>query len=112
MSDSTGMLQHSIYSIPDRRHGYCIDDNARALMLVSAIPDLDPVQRDKWMTIYASFLQYAWNIPTGGASVTSCASTAPGARKRGRRIRTAARSGRWASPRATRRSRSIATGRR
>ena len=61
MSDSTGMLQHSIYSIPDRRHGYCIDDNARALMLMSAIDDLDPVLRDKWTTIYASFLQYAWN---------------------------------------------------
>ena len=37
MSDATGMLQHSIYSVPDRRHGYCIDDNARALMLMSAI---------------------------------------------------------------------------
>uniref|UniRef100_UPI0035C956C1 glycosyltransferase family 4 protein n=1 Tax=uncultured Sphingomonas sp. TaxID=158754 RepID=UPI0035C956C1 len=61
MSDSTGMLQHSIYSIPDRRHGYCIDDNARALMLVSQIPDMDAVHRDKWMTVYASFLQYAWN---------------------------------------------------
>ncbi len=61
MSDATGMLQHSIYSIPDRRHGYCIDDNARALMLMSAIPDLDPVARDKWTTIYASFVQYAWN---------------------------------------------------
>ncbi|HVF93914.1 MAG TPA: glycosyltransferase, partial [Sphingomonas sp.] len=61
MSDATGMLQHSIYSIPDRRHGYCIDDNARALMLLSAMPELDPVQRDKWMTIYASFIQYAWN---------------------------------------------------
>ncbi|WP_242139799.1 glycosyltransferase family 4 protein [Sphingomonas sp. TREG-RG-20F-R18-01] len=61
MSDSTGMLQHSIYSVPDRRHGYCIDDNARALMLVSQMPDMDEVQRDKWMTIYASFLQYAWN---------------------------------------------------
>ena len=61
MSDATGMLQHSIYSIPDRRHGYCIDDNARALMLMSAMPDLDPVARDKWMTIYGSFLQYAWN---------------------------------------------------
>ncbi len=61
MSDSTGMLQHSIYSIPDRRHGYCIDDNCRALMLMSAIPDMDPVQRDKWTTIYASFVQYAWN---------------------------------------------------
>ena len=61
MSDATGMLQHSIYSIPDRRHGYCIDDNARALMLMSAMRDLDPVQRDKWTTIYASFVQYAWN---------------------------------------------------
>ena len=61
MSDATGMLQHSIYSVPDRRHGYCIDDNARALMLMSAVPELDPERRDKWMTIYASFVQYAWN---------------------------------------------------
>ncbi len=61
MSDATGMLQHSIYSIPDRRHGYCIDDNARALILMSAMPDLDDVTRDKWATIYASFVQYAWN---------------------------------------------------
>lgn len=61
MSDSTGMLQHAIYSVPDRRHGYCIDDNARALMLMTAMPDLDPVTRDKWTTIYASFVQFAWN---------------------------------------------------
>ncbi len=61
MSDSTGMLQHSIYSIPDRRHGYCIDDNARALMLVGRMPELDEATRDKWTTIYASFIQYAWN---------------------------------------------------
>jgi len=61
MSDSTGMLQHSIYSVPDRRHGYCIDDNARALMLVSAMDDLTDAERDKWTTIYASFVQYAWN---------------------------------------------------
>ncbi len=61
MSDATGMLQHSIYSVPDRRHGYCIDDNARALMLMSAMPELDAVTYDKWTTIYASFVQYAWN---------------------------------------------------
>jgi glycosyltransferase involved in cell wall biosynthesis len=61
MSDATGMLQHSIYSVPDRRHGYCIDDNARALMLMSQIPVLDAVTRDKWTTIYAAFVQYAWN---------------------------------------------------
>ena len=41
MSDSTGMLQHSIYSVPDRRHGYCIDDNARALILVSRMADIE-----------------------------------------------------------------------
>ncbi len=61
MSDMTGMLQHSIYSVPDRRHGYCIDDNARALILMSQIENLDEVLRDKWTTVYASFLQYAWN---------------------------------------------------
>lgn len=61
MSDATGMLQHSIYSVPDRRHGYCIDDNARALMLVTQMPELDEGIRDKWTTIYASFVQYAWN---------------------------------------------------
>ena len=61
MSDATGMFQHAILSVPDRRHGYCIDDNARALMLAARIPELDPVERDRWMTIYASFVQYAWN---------------------------------------------------
>jgi glycosyltransferase involved in cell wall biosynthesis len=61
MSDMTGMLQHSIFSVPDRRHGYCIDDNARALMLMSAVDDIDPATRDKWLTVYASFIQYAWN---------------------------------------------------
>lgn len=61
MSDRTGIIQHSILSVPDRRHGYCIDDNARAMMLVTQIPDLDPDLRDKWMTIYGAFVQYAWN---------------------------------------------------
>ncbi len=61
MSDATGMLQHSIYSIPDRRHGYCIDDNARALILMSQMDGLDPALRDRWTTVYAAFVQYAWN---------------------------------------------------
>ena len=64
MSDATGMFQHAILSVPDRRHGYCIDDNVRALMLMSAVPDLDADVRDKWMTVYAAFVQYAWNPDT------------------------------------------------
>jgi len=61
MSDATGMFQHAILSVPDRRHGYCIDDNVRALMLMSAIDDMDEALRDRWMTVYAAFVQYAWN---------------------------------------------------
>ncbi len=61
MSDATGMLQHSIYAVPDRRHGYCIDDNARALILMHRIDPLDAAERDRWTSIYAAFVQYAWN---------------------------------------------------
>lgn len=61
MSDSTGMLQHSIGVIPDRRHGYCLDDNARALMLMNVSPRLSAKACLSWSTIYASFVQYAWN---------------------------------------------------
>jgi len=61
MSDATGMLQHSIFSVPDRRHGYCIDDNARALILMSKIEGIDEALRDKWTSVYAAFVQYAWN---------------------------------------------------
>jgi glycosyltransferase involved in cell wall biosynthesis len=65
MSDSTGILQHSILSIPDRNHGYCIDDNARALILMTQMPDLDPALNDQWTTTYASFVQHAWNGDLG-----------------------------------------------
>jgi glycosyltransferase involved in cell wall biosynthesis len=61
MSDATGMLQHSIGVVPDRRHGYCLDDNARALMLVNVAGGLSQSDRLRWSTIYASFVQYAWN---------------------------------------------------
>lgn len=61
MSDATGMLQHSIYAVPDRRHGYCIDDNARALILMHRINPIDASERDRWTSIYAAFVQYAWN---------------------------------------------------
>jgi glycosyltransferase involved in cell wall biosynthesis len=32
LTDDTGVYQHAIYTIPDRKHGYCTDDNARALV--------------------------------------------------------------------------------
>ncbi|WP_163454898.1 hypothetical protein, partial [Escherichia coli] len=41
--------------------GYCIDDNARALILMSRIEEIDDALRDKWTSVYAAFVQYAWN---------------------------------------------------
>ena len=61
MTDSTGMLQHSIGIIPDRRHGYCIDDNARALLLVLRANSLPLGERQQYASTYAAFIQHAWN---------------------------------------------------
>ena len=33
LTDDTGLIQHSKYSLPDPQHGYSADDNARALLL-------------------------------------------------------------------------------
>ena len=65
MSDSTGMYQHSIGIVPDRRHGYCLDDNARALMLMNVATSLGESDRMRWSICYASFIQYAWNPDKG-----------------------------------------------
>ena len=35
LTDSTGIIQHAIWSIPLYSSGYCLDDNARALILVT-----------------------------------------------------------------------------
>ncbi|MCF8707220.1 glycosyltransferase family 4 protein [Rhizorhapis sp. SPR117] len=65
MTDATGMLQHSIYSVPNREHGYCLDDNARALILMSQMPGMSEGERDALTSIYASFIQHAWNPERG-----------------------------------------------
>lgn len=61
MSDATGMLQHAIGTIPDRRHGYCLDDNVRALMWVNVAEGIETGERIARAAQYASFVQHAWN---------------------------------------------------
>jgi glycosyltransferase involved in cell wall biosynthesis len=65
LSDATGMLQHSVFSVPDRAHGYCVDDNARALILMCRNARLNSTVRARWTSVYASFVQHAWNAETG-----------------------------------------------
>ena len=66
MTDDTGLLQHALYATPDRRHGYCTDDNARALIVTSMARSL--FQREKGqppLGTYLSFLHHAQNPTTG-----------------------------------------------
>jgi glycosyltransferase involved in cell wall biosynthesis len=39
MTDDTGMLQHAVFSVPRYGDGYCLDDNARALLLMVLLED-------------------------------------------------------------------------
>jgi glycosyltransferase involved in cell wall biosynthesis len=61
MTDSCGMLQHSLFSVPDRRHGYCVDDNARALILMHRLSGPIDGERTALTSIYAAFVAHAWN---------------------------------------------------
>jgi len=66
MTDGTGMLQHACHSVPNYNEGYCIDDNARALMLTVRLEelDLDDEMVRGLATKYAAFLQHAFNPST------------------------------------------------
>ena len=62
LCDSTGMLQHAVHSVPDRAHGYCLDDNARALLFSSALPNSGEEDLSETITArFAAFIQHAWN---------------------------------------------------
>jgi len=71
MTDDTGMLQHAIFTIPNRAEGYTTDDNARALMLAAALEQLDADHHGKALTStnsstrYLSFLEHAFNPAKG-----------------------------------------------
>lgn len=65
MTDSTGMLQHSVYSLPDRSHGYSIDDNARALIVTAMIwAQYQDEAVLPYMNTYLNYIHYA--KPAGG----------------------------------------------
>jgi len=65
MTDSCGMIQHSIFAIPDRNHGYCVDDNCRALMLMNRVEGAEAERAEALAPVYAAFVQFAWNGERG-----------------------------------------------
>jgi glycosyltransferase involved in cell wall biosynthesis len=62
MCDDTGLFQHAVRSVPDRSHGYCVDDNSRALLVACALNAPDEQRLPEAVTSrLAAFVQHAWN---------------------------------------------------
>ena len=62
MCDDTGLFQHAVHSVPDRNHGYCVDDNARALIVACALAKTGEQRLPDALTArFAAFIQHAWN---------------------------------------------------
>ena len=68
MSDDTGMLQHAIFSIPRYGDGYCLDDNARALLMMVMLEEAgwqDPALVRRLGSRYLAFVCHAFERETG-----------------------------------------------
>jgi glycosyltransferase involved in cell wall biosynthesis len=65
LCDDTGLLQHAVHSVANRSHGYCTDDNARALLFACALGrEGEPPLPETATSRFAAFLQHAWNPDT------------------------------------------------
>jgi glycosyltransferase involved in cell wall biosynthesis len=67
LTDSTGIIQHAIYDVPNLDEGYCTDDNARALTLAVMLEDLGVINPwlDRAVATYAAFLGHAFDRRSG-----------------------------------------------
>jgi len=66
LTDDTGILQHCRYCTPDRSHGYCTDDNARALIVASMLWDqTHDESAAELMQTYLSYLAHAFDADAG-----------------------------------------------
>jgi len=66
MTDSTGIFQHAIFTVPNFSEGYCTDDNARAFILAVLLDELEeqPERVRTLATTYAAFLNHAFDPKT------------------------------------------------
>jgi hypothetical protein len=83
LTDDTGVLQHAIFTVPNRGEGHTTDDNARALIFMVMLGRVgtnqpkkkDQPKKDEWdklpspvanfSTRYLSFLEHAFNVANG-----------------------------------------------
>jgi glycosyltransferase involved in cell wall biosynthesis len=68
LTDDTGILQHAVFSIPRFDDGYCLDDNARALLLMTLVEEdgaSDPAAIRALAARYLAFVSYAFDRSSG-----------------------------------------------
>ena len=59
LTDDTGIVQHAKYGIPNLKEGYCLDDNARALiMALMAYQRSKSKEAFELLPIYLSYIHY------------------------------------------------------
>jgi len=64
MTNGHGVWEHARYTTPRTAHGYCTDDNARALIVISRQPEPSP-GLIPMAQVYLAFLEQAY-LPDGG----------------------------------------------
>jgi glycosyltransferase involved in cell wall biosynthesis len=68
LTDDTGILQHAVFNIPRYEDGYCLDDNARALLLMTLLEEAgtdDPSTVRALASRYVGFVNYAFDRSSG-----------------------------------------------
>jgi glycosyltransferase involved in cell wall biosynthesis len=68
LTDDTGVLQHAMFSVPRYEDGYCLDDNARALLLMALVEDAGTTDRATSRALsarYLAFVSHAFNGDLG-----------------------------------------------
>ena len=68
LTDDTGLLQHALYSIPRYDEGYCLDDNARALLLMTLVEEAGTDEAAAVRALasrYLAFVSHAFNPSAG-----------------------------------------------
>ena len=62
LTDDTGIIQHAKFGIPNLKEGYCLDDNARALLMVlMAYRQMKNMRALELSPVYLSYIHYMQN---------------------------------------------------
>lgn len=68
LTDDTGLFQHAVFTLPRRSDGYCVDDNARGLLLMALLEEArtdDRATIHALATKYLSFVEHAYDRGRG-----------------------------------------------